>query len=164
MSVKSISSAFALVLLGSNPGSRLAPAATPTAFFGVSAVVQARCLVSASALTLSTHTGSGSNVTSTVSVNCTNATPYNISLSASPSNRAATASPTMAATDSALLSYELASDSHEVVIRGWMLDTDTIARSGNGAPQMIAVHRNIVAGDHVAARAYPDTITVTIAY
>jgi spore coat protein U-like protein len=164
MTVKSISSAFALGLMVSSLTSRPALAATPTASFGVSAIVQATCLVSASGVPFETYADAIPNAASTVSVNCTNATPYNISLSSSPSNSAATASTTMAATDSALLRYALASNSHKGVTRGWTLDTDTVAGTGNGSAKVFVVQRNTFAGEHVAANAYAGTITLTIIY
>ena len=53
-----------------------------TTTFGVSATVQSTCLISATALAFGTYTGAVDNATSTVSVTCTNTTPYNVSLNA----------------------------------------------------------------------------------
>ena len=89
MSVISASSAFALGLLVLWLPSRPALAATPTASFGVSAMVQATCVVSASDAKFGTYAEAMVKATSTVSVSCTNSTPYNISLSASPASDAA---------------------------------------------------------------------------
>jgi spore coat protein U-like protein len=159
----SASSAFALGLLVLCLPSRPALAATPATSFGVSAVVEATCLVSASAVTFGTYADAIAHATSNVSVNCTNFTPYNISLSADPANGSA-AWPAMAATDSALLRHALTTNTHGVVIRGWMLDTDAVAGSGNGSAQVLVTHRDVLAGEHVAASAGADAITVTIVY
>lgn len=89
MTVKSVSSALALGLLVSGAPSRLAPAATPAASFGVSAIVQDTCLVSTSDVKVSTHAEEMAKAIFAVSVKCTNFTPYNIGMSVSPVNDSA---------------------------------------------------------------------------
>jgi spore coat protein U-like protein len=66
--------------LGTAPTS--ANAATVSAPIAVSATVQATCIVSAGAMAFGTYTGVVSNTTATVSVTCTNTTPYNVGLDA----------------------------------------------------------------------------------
>jgi spore coat protein U-like protein len=164
MVAKSISSALALGLLVSGQPSRPASAATPTASFGVSAIVQATCLVSASAVTLGTYAPAIANATPTVSINCTNPTPYNISLSPEPADSAALAARTMVETGSTLLSYVVTSNSQKVVNQGPMVDTHTVAGAGVRSAQVLAVQGKISAGEQVPANVYADTITVTIIY
>ena len=134
------------------------------ASFGVSATVQATCLVSAPSVTFAIHTGAMLNATSTVSVNCTNSTPYSISLSAGSPNGAAVATRRTTESDSALLIYALAPNSQEVVTQGRMVDTDTAGGIGNGFTQVLADLGKFSAERHVAAGAYADTIAVTVIF
>ena len=159
--MRSASSAFVLGLLVLGLPSRPALPATPTASFGVSATVQATCLVSASAGTLGTYAGAMLNPAATVSVNCTNPTPYNISLDVSAANSAAAPTRTTTETDSTLPRHTLVSNFHEVINRGRMVDADTVAGVGNSSVQVVAVDGKISAREHLGA---PDTITVTIIY
>ena len=75
----SLAATLAVLTLGiaSTPASATT---TVTTTFGVSATVQATCLISATALSFGTYTGVVANSTSTVSVTCTNTTTYNVSL------------------------------------------------------------------------------------
>ena len=59
-----------------------AVAATASNSLSVSVTVQATCTVTASTLSFGNYTGSATTATSAVSVTCTNATPYNVGLSA----------------------------------------------------------------------------------
>src|SRR5437667_2090328 len=82
---KAIKSALSAAVLGSlalvgAPTSAIA--ATTTTTFAVTATVQATCVVSATTMAFGTYTGVVANSTSTVSVTCTNTTPYNVGLSA----------------------------------------------------------------------------------
>lgn len=163
MSVSCASSAFVLGLLVSGLTSKPARATTPAATFGVSAMVQATCLVSVSAVTFGNYADAMANATTAVSVNCTHSTPYNVSLSASSEN-----SPGLGirklATDSALLSYALTSNSQKVVNRASTADIDTVGDAGNGSTQAIAVRGRISGEEHAVADPYLDTITVIIVY
>ena len=104
-SLKSALPAFALGFLALGLVARPAFAATVTTPFGVSATVQATCLVSATALAFGTYTGVVANSTSTVSVTCTNTTPYNVGLSAGLATGATVTTRKMTGPASALLNY-----------------------------------------------------------
>src|SRR5215472_2657171 len=86
-------------------------AATSTATFQVSANVPAICLISANNLAFGAYTGAVTNATSTVSVTCTNATPYTIGLDAGTSTGATVATRKMTGPRGALLAYSLSRDS-----------------------------------------------------
>lgn len=74
--------AFALGFLMLNLAARPALAATSTASFGVSVTVQAACQVSAPARVSGAYATAAANAASSLSVACTNPTPYNVKLSA----------------------------------------------------------------------------------
>ena len=64
-----------LVALGFAPTSAFATTSVPTTFT-VTATVQATCIISAGSLGFGTYTGVVLSSSSTVSVTCTNTTPY----------------------------------------------------------------------------------------
>ncbi|MES2390274.1 MAG: spore coat protein U domain-containing protein [Acidobacteriota bacterium] len=135
-----------------------------TTTFGVSATVQATCLISATAMSFGTYTGVVANSTSTVSVTCTSTTPYSVSLDAGATSGATTTTRKMKATGANVLSYALFSDSSRTVNWGNVISTDTVAGTGNGASQAITVYGQVAAGQYVTPGAYSDTITATVTY
>ena len=156
--------AFALSFLALGLASRPAVAATVTTTFGVTATVQATCLVSATAMAFGTYTGVVANSTSTVSVTCTNTTPYNVGLSAGLATGATVIARKMTGPASALLGYALFSDAARTVNWGQTVGTDTVTGTGNGSAQAITVYGQTAATQFVAPGAYTDTITATVTY
>jgi spore coat protein U-like protein len=162
--MKSALSVFALGFLAFGPAPRLAVAATARASFGVSATVQAACLVSASAMTLGIYTGAVLNAASGVSVTCTNPTPYNVGISAGLASDSAVVTRKMSGSVSRLLGDALASNSQGTVNRGQTVGADTVAGTGNDPAQTHSVQGQVLAGQHVASSGYGDTITLTVTY
>jgi spore coat protein U-like protein len=162
--MKSVLPAVALGFLALGLSTKPAIAATVTATFGVTATVQATCLVSATTLAFGTYTGAVATSTSTVSVTCTNTTPYNIGLSAGLATGATVTTRQMTGPASALLGYALFSDSSRTINWGQTIGTDTVTGSGNGAAQAITVYGQATAGQFVAPGSYTDTITATVTY
>jgi spore coat protein U-like protein len=164
-SMKSGLSAFALSFLALGLASRPAVAATTaTTTFAVTATVQATCLVSATAMAFGTYTGVLANSTSTVSVTCTNTTPYNVGLSAGLATGATVTARKMTGPAAALLGYALFSDAARSVNWGQTIGTDTVTGIGNGSAQALTVYGQTAAAQYVAPGAYADTITATVTY
>jgi spore coat protein U-like protein len=163
-SMKSTLPAVILGFLALGFGATSAIAATATTTFGVSATVQATCLVSATPLAFGTYTGVVANSTSTVSVTCTNTTPYNIGFSAGLATGATVTTRKMTGPAAALLSYAMFSDAARTLNWGGTIGTDTVAGVGNGSAQALTVYGQTAAGQYVAPGAYADTITATITY
>ena len=141
-----------------------ADAATTTTTFGVTAGVAATCLVSATALGFGSYTGVVDPASSTVSVTCTNTTPYTVGLSAGLATGATVTARSMTGPASALLGYGLFQDAGHTLNWGQTAGTDTVAGIGNGAAQPITVYGQIPASELVAPGAYADTITATVTY
>ena len=137
---------------------------TVTTTFGVSATVQATCLIAATPLAFGTYTGAAATSSSTVSVTCTNTTPYNISLSPGLATGATVTTRKMTGPASAVLAYAMYSDSARSVNWGQTIGTDTVVGTGNGASQPLTVYGSVAAGQYVAPGAYSDTITATVTY
>jgi spore coat protein U-like protein len=161
-SFKAIKSALPVAVIGFltlTLPSTSAFAATATANMAVSATVQATCAVSATAMTFGTYTAAVSNTTSTVSVTCTNTTPYTVALNAGSASGATVTNRSMTGPGSALLGYALYSDAARSVNF-----VTTASITGNGAAQPITVYGQIPAAEYVAPGAYTDTITATVSY
>jgi spore coat protein U-like protein len=163
-SMKSALPAIALAFVALGLATKPAVAATATTPFGVSATVQATCLVSATPLAFGTYTGAVATSTSAVSVTCTNTTTYNVGLSAGLATGATVTTRQMTGPASALLGYALFSDSSRTINWGQTIGTDTVFGTGNGAAQPITVYGQATAGQFVAPGVYNDTITATVTY
>ena len=110
-----------------------------------------------------TYNGAVANSTSTVSVTCTNTTPYNVGLNAGTAT-GATVTTRQMTNGSAVLSYSLTSDSGHSVNWGNTVGTNTVAGTGNGSAQSLTVYGQVAAGQYVTPGAYADTITATVTY
>lgn len=139
-------------------------AATATATMGVTSTVQATCLISATPLAFGTYTGAQVDSTGTVSVTCTNTTPYNVGLNVGLATGATVTTRKMTGPSGALLNYALYSDTGRTTNWGNTVSTDTVAGTGNAASQALTVYGRETAAQYVTPGAYTDTITATITY
>jgi spore coat protein U-like protein len=137
---------------------------TATTDFTVTATIAKACSVSATNLAFGTYTRALVKSTSTISVNCTNLTPYNVGLSAGLATGATVTNRSMAGPASALLKYQLFSNSGYTTNWGNTVGTDTLAGTGNGGTQSLTVYGQIPAGEFTAQGNYTDTIVVTVTY
>jgi spore coat protein U-like protein len=136
---------------------------TVTTTFGVSATVQSTCLISATALAFGTYTGAVDNATSTVSVTCTNTTPYNVALNPGTATGATVTTRKMTS-GSNTLNYSLFSNSGMTTNWGQTVGTDTVTGTGNGSAQTLTVYGQVPASQYVTPGAYADTITASVIY
>lgn len=141
-----------------------AAAATATATIGISATVQATCVISTTPLVFGTYTGVVLPGTATITVTCTNTTPYTVGLSAGAGTRpAATVTTRHMMAGAAVLNYVLTQDAAHSTNWGNTPTTDTPASvAATGAPVARTVYGQVVAGQYVAPGAYNDTVTATV--
>src|ERR1700730_10361774 len=161
-SMTSVLPAIALCFLVLGLATKPAVAATATTTFGVTATVQATCLVAATSMAFGTYTGAVATSTSAVSVTCTNTTPYNVGLSAGLATGATVTTRQMTGPASALLGYAMFSNAAHTVNWGQTIGTDTVTGTGNGAAQAITVYGQATAGQFVGAGSYTDALTATV--
>jgi len=154
--------AFGFLALG--PASIPVAASTTTATFLVTATVASTCTVSATPLAFGSYTGALSQINTTVTVTCTNTTPYNVGLNAGMASGATVTSRSMTGPASALLSYQLFRDAGHTLNWGVTIGTDTVSVTANGSAQVQTVYGQIPAAQFVAPGAYADTITATVTY
>jgi spore coat protein U-like protein len=146
------------------PGTYTDRVSSATTSFTITAVVQATCSISASALAFGNYSGTLVNSTSTLSITCTNTTSYNVGLNAGTASGATVTNRSMTGPASALLGYKLFSNSKRSANWGNTVGTSTVAGTGSGAVQSLTVYGQLPAGEQVAPGTYSDTITATITY
>lgn len=141
-------------------------AGTATGTIGVSITINSACVFSSSAPVAFPAQGvltAAVNSTGTVSAQCTNTTPYNVSLDPGGASGATTTTRKMT-NGAATVSYALYRNSGMTQNWGNVVGTDTLAGTGNGAVQALTVYGQVPAQTTPAAGAYSDTVNVTITY
>ncbi len=140
-----------------------AVAATVTTNFAVSVTVQATCLITASSLDFGTYVGVVAVTTSTLSITCTNTTPYNVGLGAGLAPGASVTSRQMSS-GGIQMPYAVFSDIARTINWGETVGVDTVTGTGSGTAQVLNVYGQIPAGQFVNPGTYTDTITATVTY
>jgi spore coat protein U-like protein len=147
-----------------------AEATTVTGTFNVQVIIQATCVLnSATNLSFGTVGVLGAPTTpindqSTITVTCTNSTPYNIGLDKGAHGGSVTTRAMKGATSAATVTYSLFSDPAMTMNWGQTIGTDTVAATGNGSAQPYPVYGQILAQATPIPDTYTDTITVTVTY
>jgi len=135
--------------------------------FQVTLTIQAECrLTSASDLAFGNAGVIQTAITSTssIGVQCTNTTPYNIGLNSGTGAGATVAARRMTSGSGATVTYELFRDAARSQIWGNTVGTDTLAGTGTGAVQTLTVYGRVPAQATPAAGNYTDTVQVTVTY
>ncbi len=141
-------------------------AQTDTDQFTVSATVLASCEVTANDLDFGDYNpvaASHLDAATTLSVTCTNGTPYEVGLNLGGGGGASTATRYMA-NGGENLGYTLYQDSGRTTLWGASAGDDTLAGVGTGAAATIDVFGRVPMLQAVPAGAYQDTITVTVTW
>ncbi|MBQ0707384.1 spore coat U domain-containing protein [Ochrobactrum sp. AP1BH01-1] len=141
--------------------------ATKTSTFDVKIQINAECQINSTNNLDFGSTGvisAAIDATSTIAVQCTNGTPYNIGISAGLGASATTAARLMTGPNSATVTYSLYSDAGRASVWGDIIGTDTRAGTGTGAEQTYDVYGRIPVQPTPGAGSYSDTVTVTLTY
>lgn len=151
-------------------GTLNATTVTPAPTFQVTATVPAVCLASATAMAFGTYTqGAGDDLqTSAVNVRCTTGTAFTVGLNAG-ATAGATVTTRAMLNGTNQLAYQLFRDAGRTQNWGTTAGTDTVAGTGTGVANTVAltVYGRIVdstANQNVPAGNYTDTVTVTVTY
>ncbi|HEY1804810.1 MAG TPA: spore coat U domain-containing protein [Terracidiphilus sp.] len=137
---------------------------TATAEFSVTATIVKDCTVSATSLAFGNYTGALNSTTSTISAKCTSGTAYTVGLSAGLATGATVTNRSMTGPGSALLKYDLYSNSGHTTNWGNTSATNWVSGTGNGSTQNLTVYGQIPAAQYVTPGSYTDTITVSVTY
>jgi spore coat protein U-like protein len=156
-----LSAATLFVAMGSPA---ICDAATATASFQVRITIQTACTINAIDLDFGTHGVLSANVdqTSTINVQCTNATPYNIGLG--PGDNGSSVTTRQMGMGAARIDYSLFRDAARSLNWGDTVGTDTLGGTGNGAVQPTIVYGRVPAQTTPAPGTYTDTVTATVTY
>jgi spore coat protein U-like protein len=142
-------------------------AATAVSSFQVRITIQAQCLA---ATTTDLDFGSSGflltniDVQSTIQVQCTNTTPYNVGFDKGVNGTSVTARKMKGGPSNETINYAIYSNSGRTTNWGNTVSSDTVAGTGNGAAQTIQVYGRVPAQTTPTPGAYSDTITVTVTY
>jgi spore coat protein U domain-containing protein, fimbrial subunit CupE1/2/3/6 len=162
MPIKFIPLFIAALLIGSGT----ANATTTTTTFQTKVTIAASCIIGgASTLDFGSPGLLNANVdqTSTIQIQCSNTTPFNIGLNQGVNGPSVT-NRLMKGSGSATVQYSLYSDSGRTTNWGNTIGTDTVVSSGTGATQSFTVYGRIPPQTTPAPDTYIDTITVTVTY
>jgi spore coat protein U-like protein len=152
------------------PGTYIDTISSATTTFTVIVMVKASCSISATNLNFSTYTGTQINAQSTLTVNCTNKTVFDVGLSAGTATGATPTSRKMTGPGSATLNYSLCQDSKcsqnwgNTLSWGNVGAQDILQATGTGIAVPYNVYGQIPAGQSVGQGTYTDTITATLTY
>ena len=144
-----------------------ARAATATGSLAVTGTIAATCQVNTSSLAFGTFNpvlNTNLNVNGSVSISCTNGTPYNIGLGVG-AGTGATITNRVMMSGSNKLTYQIYRDAAQTQNWGQTVGTDTVTGTGTGSAQTVTAYGRIVSGQTTAViGSYTDTVTVTITY
>ncbi|CAG9192132.1 Sigma-fimbriae tip adhesin [Paraburkholderia tropica] len=141
---------------------------TATATFNVTLTLQANCAISANPLAFGTNgvLGTAINQQTTLSVTCTNTTPYNVGLDGGNVTGSTVASRLMAGTatgnTTTTVGFQLYQDAGRTTIWGNTQGTNTVAGTGTGSAQTLTVYGQVPAQTTPKPDTYQTTVTATV--
>jgi spore coat protein U-like protein len=145
-----------------------AAAATNTTTFMVTATVVANCTITPTGgVAFGSYTGTAKTASTTLTINCTNTTPYSVGLNPGATSGATVTTRQMKGAlpaTTTTLSYGLTTDSAGA--KNWtdIGGSNVATGTGTSSTQTINVYGQLAAGQAVAPDSYSDTITATISY
>ncbi|GLQ89821.1 Csu type fimbrial protein [Dyella flagellata] len=141
---------------------------TSTSTFTVTLTLQANCSIAANPLNFGS-TGvltSAINQQTTVSVTCSDTTPYNVGLDAGTVSGSTVASRLIAGTATgntgSTIGFQLYQDAGHTTIWGNTQGTNTVGGTGTGAAQSITVYGQVQAQTSPKPDTYQTTVTATV--
>lgn len=164
MSTHSASFAFSLVVLMLCLASGTSRAATRTVTLSVSATVISSCHASSAALESGSFRAASASARSSVAVNCTNPTPYNIDASAGQAANPAAGARQSIAPFTAQPEKTLLPDFARSFTWNRPVSAGLLAGTGIASTPSFAFSGQDARVRYVAPGAYADTIVVTIIY
>jgi spore coat protein U-like protein len=139
---------------------------TTTSSFSVTMTLNPSCtIVSTATLNFGSQGVLTANVDqiTTLQVQCTNTTPYNIGLDAG-TGTGATVTTRKLTSGANTVNYSLYSDSGHSTVWGNTVGTNTVSATGSGASQTYTIYGRVPPQTTPAPATYTDTITVTVTY
>ena len=143
-----------------------AQALTVTTTFQAKIIITAQCLVSATILDFGSSGVIAANIdqTSTISVTCTNTTPYNVGLDKGTNGASVTTRLMKGGPSLETIAYSMWTNVGRTTNWGNTVGTDTVAGTGNGTAQSLTVFGRVAPQTTPTPGTYTDTVTVTVTY
>jgi spore coat protein U-like protein len=141
---------------------------TGSATFNVTLTIQANCTISANPLAFGTSglLSSALNQSTTLSVTCTNTTPYNVGLDGGNVSGSTVTNRLLAGTatgnTSTTVNFQLYQDTGRTMVWGNTQGTNTITGTGTGSAQTISVYGQIASQTTPKPDTYQSTVTATV--
>lgn len=151
---------------GTAPGSCSGTQTSSKFPFTVSATVIPKCTVTASPLNFGGSVGlltSAVNATTTLGVQCSNGTPYNVGLDGG-QNSGGNINARKMVLGARSIAYQLYQNAARSTVWGNTVGTNTVAGTGNGNSQSLTVYGQVPAQTTPPAGTYNDTVMVTVTY
>ena len=140
-------------------------AVTATASLGITATVQATCALTGGTLAFGTYSAAQLDASTTISVQCTNTTPWVVTLDPGLAPSATDTTRKMAGPSGAVLGYQLYKDTSRSAHWGAdNTDGDASSGTGNGNAQSLTDNGRDPAAQYDTPGTYSDTITATVTY
>ena len=157
---------FVCIVLASALIPAAAFAGTATTTMPVTMTITAGCTVSATTLAFGTQSvlASATPANGTLSVTCTNTTPYNVGLDKGGGSGATITVRKMTGPGGATINYGLYQNSGFTTNFGNTVGTDTLAGTGNGTVQTITVYGQVPSQSSPAPGSYADVVNVTVTF
>jgi len=162
--------ALAIALMLSGVAAPVLAASPASNTFQVTATIASSCTVSGSALNFGGSidplaTATPIDATSTLSVVCTNTTPYTVALNAGVNaGGASNFSTRRMKSGSNTLGYQLYLDAGRSTVWGDGTASSTSSGTGTGSVQNLTIYGRLPSLANVVPGAYTDTVTVTVSY
>jgi len=146
---------------------RAAMASQASTTIAVSATVNKSCTISATGLAFAAYQDAQTSTdtgTATLSIICTNTTPYTVALDKG-TTTGGTVSARLMTNGTTTLAYDLYTTAAATTVWGdGTTGTSTESGTGSGATQTLTVYGQIAAGLDPAPGSYTDTVTATVTY
>lgn len=142
-------------------------ASTTTSSFTAQLSITAQCtIVSTQTLDFGSNGVINANIDqqSTLNVQCTNTTPYNVGLDAGVNGGTTTTRLLKGGPTNETIQYKLYSNAGHTTNWGDTIGTDTVTGTGNGASQALTIWGRVPPQTTPTPGAYADTVTVTVTY
>jgi len=145
------------------PGTYTDTVSSSTASFSLTVTIQTSCTISANALSFGQYSRALLKANTTLSVTCSDTTPYNVGLNAGTATGATVTTRKMTGPSGKLLDYSLFSNSGYTTNWG-NASGSWVSGTGTGAAQTLTVYGEIPANQDTISGTYTDTITATVNY
>lgn len=142
-------------------------AATATGNMNVKITITSECkVVTATDLDFGSEGILDANVdqTSTINIQCTNGTPYDVGLSVGGGAGATVAVRRMTGPAAATVDYTIYRDAARTQLWGNTIGTDVVSGTGNGASQPLTAYGRVPPQTTPAAGNYTDVVAITVTY